>query len=146
MGLVNLPTGMVHFYGRLVGKYTGFWDNLFAYVSEAILCEELIPDDSTLEELIEWAKENKLPMRFRVENALVIYFLLPTRSTPQGWQQTVKMRFRAPVDLLQPRKSLDRDLFAFNGPRHLVRIVPPPTEMVKIKETVRLTRQVTGRL
>ena len=22
MGLVNLPTGMVHFYGKLVGKYT----------------------------------------------------------------------------------------------------------------------------
>ena len=65
MGLVNLPTGMVHFYGKLVGKYTGFWDNLFAYVSEAILCEELIPDESTLEELTEWAKENKLPMRFR---------------------------------------------------------------------------------
>ena len=65
MGLVNLPTGMVHFDGKLVGKYTGFWDNLFAYVSEAILCEELIPDESTLEELTEWAKENKLPMRFR---------------------------------------------------------------------------------
>ena len=65
MGLVNLPTGMVHFYGKLVGRYTGFWDNLFAYVSEAILCEELIPDESTLEELIQWAKENKLPMRFR---------------------------------------------------------------------------------
>eukprot|EP00434_Breviolum_minutum_P038137 symbB.v1.2.033822.t1/scaffold4249.1/size57077/2 len=27
--------------------------------------EELIPDESTLEELTEWAKENKLPMRFR---------------------------------------------------------------------------------
>ena len=65
MWLVNLPTGMVHFYGKLVGKYTGFWDNLFAYVSEAMLCEELIPDESTLEELIQWAKENKLPMRFR---------------------------------------------------------------------------------
>ena len=60
MGLVNLPTGMVHFYGKLVGKYTGFWDNLFAYVSEAILCEELIPDESTLDELIEWATENNL--------------------------------------------------------------------------------------
>ena len=24
MGLVNLPTGMVQFYGKLVSKYTGF--------------------------------------------------------------------------------------------------------------------------
>ena len=119
MGLVNLPTGMVHFYGRLVGKYTGFWDNLFAYVSEAILCEELIPDDSTLEELIEWAKENKLPMRFRVENALVIYFLLPTRSTPPGLATD---RDGGTRWLVTAPKKLGSDLFAFNGPRHLVRI------------------------
>ena len=66
MGLVNLPTGMVHFYGKLVGKYTGFWLQLVCLcASEAILCEELIPDESTLEELTDWAKENKLPMRFR---------------------------------------------------------------------------------
>ena len=135
MGLVNLPTGMVHFYGRLVGKYTGFWDNLFAYVSEAILCEELIPDDSTLEELIEWAKENKLPMRFRVENALVIYFLLPTRSTPQGWQQTVMV---APVDLLQPRKSLEVIYSHSTAPGTSCEF-STAYQMVKIKETVRLS-------
>jgi len=38
---------------------------LFAYFSKPILCKELIPDESTLEELTDWAKENKLPMRFR---------------------------------------------------------------------------------
>ena len=91
MGLVNLPTGMVHFYGKLVGRYTGFWDNLFAYVSEPIFMRGA---DSRWVHL---GGVDPVGQRKQTANAfsrLVISFLWPIQLVPPvfetvAWQQTI---------------------------------------------------------